>query len=179
MADPTPTADDETDELTLEPEVEVAYGVPVTSSRGQQVLHPSRDTYIDTVQALRADGFVMCIDVTAVDYLEEPIRDLPAGVVPERFEVVASFINHAEARRMRIRVQVPADDGSVPTLFDEFPGSEALEREVYDMFGISFDGHPDMSRILMPDDWEGHPLRKDYGVGTVPVAFKASPEAAR
>ncbi|MGH9061215.1 MAG: NADH-quinone oxidoreductase subunit C, partial [Acidimicrobiales bacterium] len=63
----------------------------------------------------------------------------------------------------------------VPSLFDLWMGSEAHEREVYDMFGISFDGHPDPSRILMPEDWEGHPLRKDYASGRIPVQFKESP----
>ncbi len=155
---------------------ESVHGAPVTSSRGQKVLHPDRDSYVDVVGALRADGYVMCVDVTAVDYLLDPARDLPPGVEPQRFEVVTSLINHAERSRVRIRVQVPGDDPVLPTLFDEYPGTEAMERETYDMFGIVFDGHPDMSRILMPEDWEGHPLRKDYGVGTVPVQFKA-PEA--
>jgi NADH-quinone oxidoreductase subunit C len=170
------------DESSDEPEAveatppESMHGAPVTCSRGQKVLHPGRDTYVEVAHALRAEGYVMCVDVTAVDYLEEPGRDLPLGVTPERFEVVTSLINHAERSRIRLRVQVPADDATLPTLFDEYPGTEAMERETYDMFGIVFDGHPDMSRILMPDDWEGHPLRKDYGVGTVPVQFKA-PEA--
>ena len=61
-----------------------------------------------------------------------------------------------------MRVQVPADDPTLPTLFDLHPGTEAMEREVYDMFGIEFTDHPDLTRILMPEDWEGHPLRKDY-----------------
>ena len=74
-----------------------------------------------------------------------------------------------------MRVQVPADDAEVATLFDLYPGTEAMEREAYDLFGIVFTGHPDMTRILLPEDWEGHPLRKDYGVGRVPVQFKGAP----
>ena len=76
---------------------------------------------------------------------------------------------------MRVRVQVPEADPTVATLFDLYPGTEAMEREVYDMLGIVFGGHPDLTRILMPEDWEGHPLRKDYGVGRVPVQFKDAP----
>ena len=100
--------------------------------------------------------------------------DLPAEVTPQRFEVVVTLLSHEARRRVRLRVQVPEEDPCVPTLFDLYPGTESAEREVYDMFGIRFDGHPDPTRILMPEDWEGHPLRKDYGVGTVPVRFKAA-----
>jgi NADH-quinone oxidoreductase subunit C len=78
-------------------------------------------------------------------------------------------------KRMRVRAQVPEADPTIATLFELFPGTEAMEREVYDMFGIVFDGHPDLTRILMPDDWEGHPLRKDYPVGRIPVQFKEAP----
>jgi len=78
------------------------------------------------------------------------------------------------AAGVRLRVQVPEEDPRLPTLFDLFPGAENPEREVFDMFGIAFDGHPDMTRILMPEDWDGHPLRKDYATGIVPVRFKAA-----
>jgi NADH-quinone oxidoreductase subunit C len=75
---------------------------------------------------------------------------------------------------VRVRVQIDADEAVMPTLFDIFPGTEALEREVFDMFGVTFTDHPDMTRILMPESWRGHPLRKDYAVGEIPVQFKAA-----
>jgi NADH-quinone oxidoreductase subunit C len=140
-----------------------------------EVLHPSRDEYLDTVKRLADDGYTMCVDVTAVDYLAHPGRTLPDGVSPERFEIVAVFIDLATARRVRLRVQVPDADPTIPTLFDIHPGTEALEREVFDMYGIVFTDHPDLTRILMPEDWEGHPLRKDYAVGEIPVQFKDAP----
>ncbi len=150
------------------------HGVPVTDSLGQEVLHPSREQYREVVEALRDDGYLMCIDLTVVDYLAHPHREVAPGVTPERFEVVASFINHAARHRTRLRVQVPADDPTVPCIVDLHPGADALEREAFDMFGIVFDGHPDLTRILMPEDWEGHPLRKDYAVGAIPVQFKGA-----
>jgi len=143
-------------------------------SRGQLVAHPTVDQYIDFVRTLRDDeGFWLCLDVTAVDYLAfEAPRRLPEGVEPERFEVVVLLISARDRSRVRVRLQVPGDDPVVPTLFDVHPGTEAPEREVFDLFGIRFDGHPDLTRILMPEDWEGHPLRKDYGIGAIPVQFK-------
>jgi NADH-quinone oxidoreductase subunit C len=120
-------------------------------------------------------GFEMCADLCAVDYLTHPARRLPEGVHPERFEVVVNLLSLSQARRVRVRVQVPEGDATVSTLFALYPGVEAMEREAYDLFGILFDGHPDMTRILLPEDWEGHPLRKDYGVGRVPVQFKGAP----
>jgi len=156
------------------PQPEERYGASVTFSRGQVVLHADRSELVDLVRRLRDDeAFNVCIDVTAVDYLTyEAPRDVPPGISPERFEVVVGLVSHEKRERLRIRVQVPEDDAVVPSLFEVHPGTEAFEREVYDMFGIRFDGHPDLTRILMPEDWEGHPLRKDYGIGRIPVQFK-------
>jgi NADH-quinone oxidoreductase subunit C len=139
------------------------------------VVHTSRDDYLATVRGLRDEGFDVCLDVTAVDYLTYPGRPLPDGVVRERFEVVANLLCRRDRARARVRVQVPEADPRVPSLYETFPGVEAPEREVFDMFGIAFDGHPDLTRILMPEDWEGHPLRKDYAVGRIPVQFKEAP----
>jgi NADH-quinone oxidoreductase subunit C len=154
---------------------EVIHGAPVSWSGGQQVLHPSREQYLDVVHALKEEGFNLCLDVTAVDYLAHPGRHLPVGVGPERFELVVNLLSFGQRRRIRLRVQVPVADPVVPSLFRVYPGTEAMEREVFDMMGIRFDGHPDLTRILMPEDWEGHPLRKDYSVGRVPVQFKHPP----
>ena len=140
-----------------------------------EVRFPTREQYVDVVAGLRAEGFELCADLCAVDYLTHPGRTLPDGVAPERFEVVVNLLSLSQVRRVRVRVQVPADDAEVTTLFDLYPGTEAMEREAYDLFGIVFTGHPDMTRILLPEDWEGHPLRKDYGVGRVPVQFKGAP----
>ena len=88
---------------------------------------------------------------------------------------MVNLLSLSMRQRVRIRVQVPESDPEVDSLFDVYPGTEAMEREAYDMMGIVFAGHPDLTRILMPEDWEGHPLRKDYGVGRVPVQFKEAP----
>ena len=162
------------DRSTAEPARE--HGALVTASRGQKVLHIDRSALRGLVEALTNDGYDQLIDVTAVDYsAADRARTLPDGVAPERYEVVVAMLSHAKRERVRIRVQVPEGDPHVPSLFDLHPGSEALEREVFDMFGILFDDHPDLSRILMPEDWIGHPLRKDYAVGQIPVQFKGAP----
>jgi len=160
---------EEVDEVTPAP---VMYGVPLTDSFGQAVVHPSRDEYARVLREAADDGFTVAVDVTAVDYLEFDGRTLPDGVPAERFEVVVNLLDIGQRRRLRVRVQVPEGEPVVPSLFDLHPGTEAFEREVYDMFGIEFSDHPDLTRILMPEDWEGHPLRKDYAVGEIPVQFK-------
>jgi NADH-quinone oxidoreductase subunit C len=123
------------------------------------------------------DSFTMCTDLTAVDFLTyaSTNRQLSAGLVGERFEIVLNLISLERRERLRLRVQIAEGEASLPTAFDLYPGTEAMEREVFDMFGIQFEGHPDPSRILMPEDWEGHPLRKDFSVGRIPVQFKGAP----
>lgn len=150
------------------------HGCPVSDSRGQVVLHAGRDAYIGVLKKLIDDGFTMCSDLTAVDYLTHAGRVLPEGISAERFEVVVNLTSITTRDRIRVRVQVPESDPVMPTAFNLWPGTEAMEREVFDMFGISFEGHPDLTRILMPEDWEGHPLRKDYEIGHIPVQFKGS-----
>ncbi|MBC8196162.1 MAG: NADH-quinone oxidoreductase subunit C [Acidimicrobiia bacterium] len=151
--------------------------VPETLSRGQRVMHLGPDQLFATASGLRDDGFLTAVDVTAVDYVAHPGRnDLPADVTPERFEVVVLLHDHQRCERIRLRVQVPEGDPAVPSLFDLFPGTEAMEREVFDLFGIVFDGHPDMTRILLPEEWEGHPLRKDVDTGRIPIQFREAPE---
>ncbi len=158
----------------MENAVETQYGCPVQDSLGQRVLHASRDQYVSVIKALADEGYEMCIDLTGVDYLEMPARTVGFGIQPERFELVVNLLSLSQRKRIRVRVQVPADDVTIPTLFDIHPGTEAHERETFDMFGIVFTGHPDMTRILMPEDWDGHPLRKDYSQGSIPVQFKGA-----
>lgn len=161
-----------------QPEPLREYEALVTYSRGQKVLHVEAAQLGVLIAALTEAGFDQLIDVTAVDYsaADQP-RPLPDGVTAERFEVVVAMLSHATRERVRVRAQVPEAHPHVPSLFDLHPGSEALEREVYDMFGIVFDEHPDLSRILMPEDWIGHPLRKDFAVGRIPVQFKGAPSS--
>ena len=158
------------------------FGCPVTGTGMQRAIHISRDRYEEVMGSLKADGFTFLTDVTAVDYLIHAAgRTLPDGIAGERFEVVANLLDMGTAgtdgpRRLRARVQVPEQDPTVASLFDLWPGADAMEREVYDLMGVVFVGHPDLTRILMPDAWEGHPLRKDYAVGRIPVQFKEAPQ---
>ena len=149
------------------------HGVAATSSGGQTVLHPNRDELVELVTSLRTEGYIQCIDLCAVDYLTHPGRpDLPGSVSGERFELVIGLLNHRERTRLRLRVQIPADDPTAPSLSALHPGVVNSEREAFDLFGITFDGNPDLSRILLPDTWIGHPLRKDHSIGKIPVQFK-------
>lgn len=137
--------------------------VHVDEGRGD-VLTVLVEELADVVMAARDAGFDQFIDLCAVDYLT---RD-------PRFEVVVNLLSMAMRRRLRIKAGVPADDPVAPSITGVFAGANFYEREAWDLFGIRFDGHPDMTRILLPDDWEGHPLRKDAPVGAVPVQFKGS-----
>jgi NADH-quinone oxidoreductase subunit C len=154
---------------------ETVHDAPYSGGRPEEVVFPARDHYRELVADYRARGFELCADLCAVDYLGHPGRVLPEGVAPERFEVVVNLLSLSQRRRARVRVQVPEGDPVLDSIVDVYPGAEAMEREAFDLMGVRFTGHPDLTRILMPEDWEGHPLRKDYGVGRVPVQFKEAP----
>ncbi|MFM7685454.1 MAG: NADH-quinone oxidoreductase subunit C [Actinomycetota bacterium] len=158
-------------DATPQPDAPTRHGVPLTDSRGQAVLHPSREQYVKVLRALLDESFTMCSDLTAVDYLLHTGRSLPDGIAAERFEVVVNLLSIERRERIRVRVQVPEGDARIASAFDLYPGTEAMEREVYDMFGIVFTDHPDLTRILMPEDWVGHPLRKDDDPSRIPVQF--------
>ncbi|MEZ5321551.1 MAG: NADH-quinone oxidoreductase subunit C [Microthrixaceae bacterium] len=178
MTDEAATTNGGSADVAVEPET--LHGALVTRHGGQTVLFCERSELVELVTTLRGEGFWQCVDVCGVDYLTHPGRhDLPPGLEGERFEVVIGLLNHRERTRLRIRVQVPEHDCRVPSLCSVHPGAEAPEREAFDMFGIRFDGHPDMTRILMPDDWDGHPLRKDYDSGRIPVQFTPAATTAR
>jgi len=119
-------------------------------------LYVPADRLVDTALALRDTPslrFTALVEVTAADYLP---RD-------PRFEVVYHLLSIPNRLRLRLKVRAAAT-GSVPTVQHVWPSAGWLEREVWDMFGVVFDNHPDLRRLLMPDDWEGHPGRKDYPV---------------
>jgi NADH-quinone oxidoreductase subunit C len=156
--------------------VERIPGSVFTESHGQPVVYIDRSSWREAAELLRDEQQVtQCLDVTAVDHLADEIRYVAPGVEPERFEVVASYLSHPRNRRIRVICEVPESEPTVPSIAEVYPGVNFAERETYDMYGITFDGHPDLTRILMPDDWVGFPLRKDDAPGRVPVAFKGDP----
>jgi NADH-quinone oxidoreductase subunit C len=171
----TPTAPAVDDDIAAAV-VEHLPGTIFHESHTQPVVYVARESWLDVARFLRDEQqFTQCLDVTAVDHLVDAARAVPEGVVPERFEVVANFLSHPRNRRIRVVCEVPVTDPTVPSLCELYPGVNYAEREVYDLFGIAFDGHPDLSRILMPDDWVGFPLRKDDAPARVPVTFKEDP----
>ena len=156
--------------------VEQFPGTVFVESHGQSVVYVDRQQWHDVAAFLRDEQqFTQCVDVTAVDQLVAPTRAVPPAVAAERFEVVANYLSHLRNRRIRVIAQVPADDPAIASLADIYPGVNFAERETYDLFGVEFAGHPDLTRILMPDDWVGHPLRKDDAPARVPVTFKGDP----
>jgi NADH-quinone oxidoreductase subunit C len=152
-------------------------GSVAVDSHGQAVVYVAAESWRDVARFLRDEHqFTMCADVTAVDHLVDDIRYEPPDVDSlERFELVANYLSHPRNRRLRVICELAGELPTAASLAGVFPGTAAAERELYDMFGITFDEHPDHTRILMPDDWVGHPLRKDDAPSRVPVTFKGDP----
>jgi NADH-quinone oxidoreductase subunit C len=139
----------------------------VVVDRGELTLHIAREHLVGVATALRNDPslrFEMCTSVSGVDYL---------GSV-NRLHSVIHLTSLTYRRRVRLEVAVSLDDPHVPSLTALYPTADWQERETYDMFGIVYDGHPSLTRIMMPDDWDGHPQRKDYPLGGVPVQYKGA-----
>lgn len=131
------------------------------SSSDQKTIGVPSTSIVNVAGVLRDKGFVFLADITAVDWWpREP-----------RFEVVYHLGSATD--RVRLKVQVHGDAAHLPTVRNVWPGAGWLEREVWDMFGIVFDGHGDLRRLLMPEDWEGHPLRKDF-----PVQIRLRPRSS-
>lgn len=137
-------------------------------SHGQDVVRLDSGRWLEFAQAARQAGFDMCADITAVDWFRHR---------RERFELVANLLSTKHRRRLRVLIPLPADEPTIESVVSVWPGAGYAERETYDMYGVVFEDNPDMTRILMPDDWEGYPLRKDFHVGAVPVQFKGNPKA--
>jgi NADH-quinone oxidoreductase subunit C len=136
---------------------------PAASADLQTTVYVSRDDLPAVAEACRSRhelGFAFLAELTAVDFWpREP-----------RYELIYILVSLANRVRLRIKVRLHADDAHVATLCGIWPAANWLEREVWDLFGIAFDGHPDPRRLLMPEDWEGYPLRKDY-----PVQLRKTP----
>jgi len=125
------------------------------------------DEYLEKAESIKNDGYEMMVDLTAVDWYRkrEP-----------RFQLVVNFLSVSKNSRIILNVNVQDEELKVPSICEIYPSANFYEREVFDMFGIEFENHPELTRILMPDDWEGNPLRKDYGTGRIPVQFKNAPK---
>ena len=132
-----------------------------------EIINTSVEEYKKLVESLHSENYEMMVDLTVVDWFrkKEP-----------RFEVVVQFLSISKNQRKTIKVFVDDEDLSIPSITDIYPSANFYEREAFDMFGINFLEHPDLTRILMPDDWNGHPLRKNYGSGRIPVQFKNAPK---
>lgn len=134
-------------------------------SYGQEVVRIDSGEYIEFMKGAKEAGFELCSDVTVTDWFRHRRT---------RFDLVVNLVSLQHRRRLRVLVPLAGEEPTVASITPLWPGMAFGEREAYDMFGVVFEGHPDLTRILMPDDWEGYPLRKDYGMGSVPVQFKES-----
>jgi NADH-quinone oxidoreductase subunit C len=140
----------------------------ITIDRGEITFYVQRERVLDLCRTLRDDEglrFELCSSVSGVDYGED---------VAQRLHVVYHLTSMTYRRRIRLEVALDVEDPHVPSVVEVYPTADWHERETWDMFGVIFDGHPALTRILMPDDWDGHPQRKDYPLGGIPVEYKGA-----
>ncbi|WP_046468642.1 NADH-quinone oxidoreductase subunit C [Allosalinactinospora lopnorensis] len=140
----------------------------VVVDRGELTLHVRREHLPEVARRLRDDPalrFELCLGVTGVHYPQDSGRELHAVYW------MRSITHNTE---MRLEVSCPDADPHIPSIVDTYPTNDWHEREAYDFFGIVFDGHPSLTRIEMPDDWHGHPQRKDYPLGGIPVEYRGA-----
>jgi NADH-quinone oxidoreductase subunit C len=140
----------------------------VVVHRGEMTIHVRREKVVEVLQALRDDPalrFEMSLGVSGVHYPDDTDRELHA---------VYHLRSLTHNRVLRVEVATPDADPHIPSTTGVYPTNDWHERETYDFFGIIFDGHPALTRILMPDDWPGHPQRKDYPLGGIPVEYKGA-----
>jgi NADH-quinone oxidoreductase subunit C len=138
----------------------------VVVDRGELTLHIKRERLVEVALILRDRlKFENCLGVSGVHYPEDANRELHA---------VYPLLSMTNNQRIRLEVSVADSDPHIPSLVEVWAGNNWNERETFDMFGIIFDGHPGLTRILMPDDWQGHPQRKDYALGGIPVEYKGA-----
>jgi len=138
----------------------------VVVDRGELTLHVKREKLVEVCMVLRDKlRFEMCLGVNGVHYPDQSGRELHA---------VYPLLSITHNRRLRIEVSCPDSDPHIPSVVEVWAGNNWHERETYDMFGIIFDGHPALTRILMPDDWQGHPQRKDYALNGIAVEYKGA-----
>lgn len=143
----------------------------IVFDRGELTFYVQREQLLNAARTLRDDPklrFEFISGVSGVHYPQEAGRELHA---------VYHLISMTHNRRIRMEVTAPETDPHIPSIVSVYPAADWHERETYDMFGIIFDGHPALTRILLPDDWEGHPQRKDYPLGGIPVEYKGGATA--
>ncbi|PZG23002.1 NADH-quinone oxidoreductase subunit C [Nonomuraea aridisoli] len=155
--------DEVVDALALDDAIE-----RVVVDRGELTLHVKRERLVEVCQKLRDDPalrFELSLGVSGVHY---------PHLTGEELHAVYHLCSITHNRRVRVEVSCPDADPHIPSTVGVYPGHDWHERETYDFFGIIFDGHPALTRIMMPDDWEGHPQRKDYPLGGIPVEYRGA-----